>query len=97
MARLFTVLFGTGDPATQSQAVTSGLDSLHAFADAIIAVSFFLIPAALLFLYTGERNAAAPTRRCSPLFFCFWPAPGLHISPPCCSVRCTGWWWCSRP
>ena len=81
MARLFTVLFGTGDPATQSQAVTSGLDSLHAFADAIIAVSFFLIPAALLFLYYRREDRSRADQALLTLFILFLASAGLaHLA-----------------
>ena len=81
MARLFTVLFGTGDPATQSQAVTSGLDSLHAFADAIIAVSFFLIPAALLFLYYRREDRSRADQALLSLFILFLASAGLaHLA-----------------
>ncbi|MGH6826508.1 sensor histidine kinase [Methyloceanibacter sp.] len=59
MAHILNVLFATGD-STQPQAVTSGLDLLHALADGIIAASLFLIPAALLVIYLrrGERRAS---------------------------------------
>jgi PAS domain S-box-containing protein len=81
MARLFTVLFGTGDPATQSQAVTSGLDSLHAFADAIIAVSFFIIPAALLFLYYRRQDRSRADQALLTLFILFLASAGLaHLA-----------------
>ena len=81
MARLFTVLFGTGDPATQSQAVTSGLESLHAFADAIIAVSFFLIPAALLFLYYRREDRSRADQALLSLFILFLASAGLaHLA-----------------
>jgi PAS domain S-box-containing protein len=81
MARLFTVLFGTGDPATQSQAVTSGLDSLHSFADAIIAVSFFLIPAALLFLYYRREDRSRADQALLTLFILFLASAGLaHLA-----------------
>jgi PAS domain S-box-containing protein len=81
MARLFTVLFGTGDPATQSQAVTSGLDSLHSFADAIIAVSFFLIPAALLFLYYRRKDRSRADQALLTLFILFLASAGLaHLA-----------------
>jgi len=81
MARLFTVLFGTGDPATQSQAVTSGLESLHAFADAIIAVSFFLIPAALLFLYYRREDRSRADQALLTLFILFLASAGLaHLA-----------------
>jgi PAS domain S-box-containing protein len=81
MARLFTVLFGTGDPATQSQAVTSGLDSLHAFADAIIAVSFFIIPAALLFLYYRRQDRSRADQALLTLFILFLSSAGLaHLA-----------------
>jgi PAS domain S-box-containing protein len=81
MARLFTVLFSTGDPATQSQAVTSGLDSLHAFADAIIAVSFFLIPAALLFLYYRREDRSRADQALLSLFILFLASAGLaHLA-----------------
>ena len=81
MARLSTVLFGTGDPATQSQAVTSGLDSLHAFADAIIAVSFFLIPAALLFLYYRREDRSRADQALLALFILFLASAGLaHLA-----------------
>ena len=59
MAHVLNVLFATGD-STQPQAVTSGLDLLHALADGIIAASLFVIPAALLVIYwrRGERRAS---------------------------------------
>ena len=81
MARLFTVLFGTGDPATQSQAVTSGLDLLHAFADAIIAVSFFIIPAALLFLYYRREDRSRNDQALLTLFILILASAGLaHLA-----------------
>ena len=81
MARLFTVLFGTGDPATQSQAMTSGLDVLHAFADAIIAGSFFVIPAALLFLYYRREDRSRADQALLILFILFLASAGLaHLA-----------------
>jgi PAS domain S-box-containing protein len=81
MARSFNVLFGTGDPATQSQAMTSGLDVLHAFADAIIAGSFFVIPAALLFLYYRREDRSRADQALLILFILFLASAGLaHLA-----------------
>jgi PAS domain S-box-containing protein len=58
MARTLNVLFGTEDLSVQAQTVNSSFDLVHAVADAVIAVSLFVIPAALLFVYfrRGERS-----------------------------------------
>jgi PAS domain S-box-containing protein len=58
MARWFTVLSGSGDSSSHTQALTSGLDLIHAVADVVIAASLFVIPAALVVLYfrRGERS-----------------------------------------
>ena len=55
MALLLNLLSGTEDFAVQSQAMISGLDLIHAVADGIIAISLFVIPAALFFVYLPER------------------------------------------
>ena len=61
--------------------MTSGLDSLHAFADAIIAVSFFIIPAALLFLYYRRQDRSRADQALLTLFILFLASAGLaHLA-----------------
>jgi PAS domain S-box-containing protein len=81
MARWFTGLFGTEDPATQSQAVTSGLDLLHPVADGIIAVSLFVIPAALVVLYYRRGERSPNDQALLILFILFLASAGLaHLA-----------------
>ncbi len=58
MASWLPFLFSTEGSATPAEATTQSLVLLDAVADAVIAASFIIIPAALLFLYLrrGERN-----------------------------------------
>ena len=61
--------------------MTSGLDLLHAFADAIIAVSFFVIPAALLFLYFRREDRSRADQALLALFILFLASAGLaHLA-----------------
>ncbi|HKA46981.1 MAG TPA: hypothetical protein VKD68_02375, partial [Methyloceanibacter sp.] len=56
MARWFTLLSGSEDPSTHTQALSSWLDLIHAVADAVIAASLFIIPAALVLLYLRRQE-----------------------------------------
>ena len=61
--------------------MTSGLDVLHAFADAIIAGSFFIIPAALLFLYYRREDRSRVDQALLILFILFLASAGLaHLA-----------------
>jgi len=76
MARWFTVL-GSGDPSIHTQSVTTGLDLLHAVADAVIAVSLFLIPAALLVLYFRREERSPSDQALLTLFIVFLASAGV--------------------
>jgi PAS domain S-box-containing protein len=76
MARWFTVL-GSEDPSIHTQSVTTGLDLLHALADAVIAASLFLIPAALLVLYFRREERSPSDQALLTLFIVFLASAGV--------------------
>src|SRR5512134_2486804 len=73
--------FGAKDPAVQSQVMTSGLDLLHVLADGIIAVSLFVIPAGLLFIYFRRGDGSRNDQALIFLFILFLATIGLaHLA-----------------
>lgn len=76
MARWFTVL-GSGSPSIHTQSVTTGFDLLHAVADAVIAASLFLIPAALLVLYYRRAERSRSDQALLALFILFLASAGF--------------------
>ena len=76
MARWFTVL-GSGDASIHTQSVTTALDLLHAVADAVIAASLFLIPAALLVLYFRREERSPSDQALLTLFIVFLASTGV--------------------
>jgi len=73
--------FGAEDPAVQSQVMTSGLDLLHILADGIIAVSLFVIPAGLLFIYFRRGEGSNNDKALISLFILFLATIGLaHLA-----------------
>lgn len=80
MARWFTVL-GSEDPSIHTQSVITGLDLLHALADAVIAASLFLIPAALLVLYFRREERSPSDQALLTLFIVFLASAGVaHLA-----------------
>ena len=77
MALLFNVLLAAEDPAAHAQAMTSGLDLLHVVADGIVAVSLFVIPAILVFLYLSRGDRSGNDRTLLMLFILFLGTAGL--------------------
>jgi hypothetical protein len=77
MAPLFSLLSGTEDSAVQSQAMISGLDLVHAVADGIIAVSLFVIPAALFFVFYRRGERSRTDQALLALFILFLSTTGL--------------------
>ena len=77
MALLLNLLSGTEDSAVQSQAMISGLDLIHAVADGIIAISLFVIPAALFFVYYRRGERSRTDQALLALFILFLATTGL--------------------
>jgi PAS domain S-box-containing protein len=77
MALLLNLLSGTEDSAVQSQAMISGLDLAHAVADGIIAISLFVIPAALFFVFYRRGERSRTDQALLTLFILFLATTGL--------------------
>ena len=77
MALLLNLPAGTEDSAVQSQAMISGLDLIHAVADGIIAVSLFVIPAALFFVFYRRGERSRTDQALLTLFILFLATTGL--------------------
>src|SRR6478672_9499057 len=77
MARWFTVLSGSEDSSSHTQALTSGLDLIHAVADVVIAASLFVIPAALLVLYFRRGERSRTDQALLTLFILFLASAGF--------------------
>src|SRR6478752_2921554 len=77
MARWFTVLSGSEDSSSHTQALTSGLDLIHAVADVVIAASLFVIPATLLVLYFRRGERSRPDQALLTLFILFLGSAGF--------------------
>ena len=77
MARWFTVLSGSEGSSSHTQALTSGLDLIHAVADVVIAASLFVIPAALLVLYFRRGERSRPDQALLALFILFLGSAGF--------------------
>jgi PAS domain S-box-containing protein len=81
MAPLLNVLSGAESPAAQAQAMNSAFDLLHVLADGVIAVSLFVIPAVLLFLFLRRGDRSGNDRTLLTLFVLFLGTIGLaHLA-----------------
>ena len=77
MAPWFTVLSGSEDSSTHTQVLSSWLDLIHAAADAVIATSLFIIPAALVVVYFRRGEHSGTDRALLILFILFLASAGL--------------------
>ena len=77
MERWLSFLFGTTSSVTRSETWSSGLVVVHALADGIIAASFLLIPAALIYLFRKRRESNPRETALVTLFILFILACGF--------------------